>query len=127
MALENNFNKWYKDKFFEDEVKKFKKRASKNIAFHLEYSQNEALNLLDSLIFNFRNKNHVGLENKNNFKFIISLMKYLLISNSLTRNFYNNFKKTNLGSRLILFVRRLGNKNINQDLLNDNKEELEKL
>ena len=94
----------------------------------MEYSQNEALNLLDSLIFLIlENKNHVGLENKNNFKFIISLMKYLLISNSLTRNFYNNFKKTNLGSRLILFVRRLGNKNINQDLLNDNKEELEKI
>ena len=127
-SRKNNFNKWYKDKFFEDEVKKFKKRASKNIAFHLEYSQNEALNLLDSLIFLIlENKNHVGLENKNNFKFIISLMKYLLISNSLTRNFYNNFKKTNLGSRLILFVRRLGNKNINQDLLNDNKEELEKI
>lgn len=127
-SRKNNFNKWYKDKFFEDEVKKFKKRVSKNITFHLEYSLNEALNLLDSLIFLIlEKKSHVGLENKNNFKFIISLIKHLLISNLLTRNFYKNFKNTNLGNKFRLFLRRLGNKNINQDLLNDNKEELEKI
>jgi glycosyltransferase domain-containing protein len=127
-SRKNNFKKWYQDKFFEDEIKKFKKRVSKNIAFHLKCSLNESLKLLDSIIFLIlENKSHVGLENKNNFKFIISLIKNLLISNSLTLNFYNNFKNTNLGNRFRLLVRRLGNKNINQDLLNKNKEELEKI
>ena len=127
-SRKNNFKKWYEDKFFEDEVKKFKKRVSKNITFHLEYSQDESLKLLDNLIISILDKkSHVGLENKNNFKFIVSLIKNLLISNSLTRNFYNNFKNTNLGNRFRLFVRRSGNKNINPDLLNENKEELEKI
>ena len=72
-------------------------------------------------------KNHVGLENKNNFKFIISLIKNFSISNPMTRNFYNNFKNTNFGNKLRLFVRKIGNKNINPDVLNENKKELEKI
>jgi glycosyltransferase domain-containing protein len=127
-SRKNDYKKWYEDKFFEGEVKKFKKRVSKNIAFHLKYSPNESLKLLDSLIILILDKkSHVGLENKNNFKLIISLIKNLLISNSLTRKFYNNFRNTNFGNRFRLFARRLGNKNINSDLLNENKEELEKI
>jgi glycosyltransferase domain-containing protein len=128
-SRKNNFKIWYEEKIFKDEVKKFKQRVSKNIANYLECSFKDSLKILDDLIVKILNKkNHIGLDNKNNFKHIISLVKDLIISNSLMRNFYNNtMKHSQYGIRFRMLARYFGNKNISSYLLEKNNTELLKI
>ena len=67
--------KWYTEKNFELDVKKFEERTLKNLSHYLGCSKKESLIVLKKIInCLIDDKKHAGLVNKSYFKKTISLL-----------------------------------------------------
>lgn len=127
-SRKNNFKKWYVDKNFELDVKKFEERTLKNLSYYLDCSQKESAKILKELInCLIDDKKHTGLVNKSYFKKLISFFIKIIKSYSLTNSINNIFKDTYFVIKIKLLIKYLGNKKLKTTSFGGKKKEINKI
>jgi glycosyltransferase domain-containing protein len=127
-SRKNNFKKWYTDKAFENDVKKFKERTLNNLIYYLDCSYEDALTILNKVIKKILNSNnHMGLVDKNYFKHMLSLLVNFMKSFSFIINIYNKFKNVNFSIKLRLLIRSFGSKTVKSNFYRKNAAEIDKI